>query len=94
MAILKKLASNIWFWVGLVVTVLIALLGNEEAKNTLLALKLGKAQLDGKVAVSEEKSAELEAKEQAEEDLQANLKPEVAKQLSPKDVQDFWNKKS
>ncbi len=94
MAILKKLASNIWFWIGIAFTVLIAILGNERARNALLVLKLGKSELDGKVALSEEKQAELEAKEQAEEELQANLKPEKAKQLSPKDVENFWNKKS
>jgi len=93
MIILKKLISNIWFWIGLVIAVLVALLGSEKAKRKLAEINLFKVDLDGKLSLSKQRSEYINADIKKERELRPT-QPQKADELKPNEVEDFWNKKS
>lgn len=92
METLKKLASNVWFWVAIVITTLVALLGNETARRKLAELQLFKSVLDGKVALSDQKLEGIKSDIESEETNQAQLKKQEPGDLKPNEVEDFYKK--
>ncbi len=95
---MKKILSNIWFWVVAAFSVLLVMLGMEKSKRGRAELGLLKAETDGKDAVLEEKKNQAETDIKKEEELQDKLSKELEakknENLTKEEILKFWNKKS
>ena len=93
---MKKLLTNIWFWIGVAFSVLLLILGSEKARRKLAELKLFGAILEGKDAVLEEKRSQVKDDLETEKVNEANLNEElksVKKEATEQEKIDFWNKR-
>lgn len=93
---LKKLASNVWFWIGIVVAVLLAILGHEQSKNKVLGLQLFQALFNNKNQKLEDNvkktESDINTEKKIQQQLQQNREESKNKSQSPSDEEKFWNK--
>lgn len=95
---IKSIVSKVWFWVGALVAVLLAMVGYERSKRKRAELKLVQKELDAHDAVVEHKreqnQAEMALERQHQDGLRKQLEDsKTPSKLSPAEIEAFWAKK-